>query len=76
MPALLIFPVRMTYPVISLLFESSQTHCPAELGKNRKDHHKLSLGPCHLPPLQPGKRRARIVGWTKVRGAAGFGAQP
>lgn len=63
--------MRITSPV---RFENPQAYCPAELGENRKGHCKLSLGPQHLPPPQPWKRKARIVRWTKVRGAAGFGS--
>lgn len=49
LPSLTDFPVRITYPVISLLFKNSQAYCPAQLGKNRKGHHK----PRSLSPPSP-----------------------
>lgn len=67
LPAL-IFPVR----IASMLFESSQAHSPTE---NSKGHHKLRLGPCHLPPPQPRKRSPYC--WPdKGEGSSWFRPQP
>lgn len=55
-----------------MLFENSQAHSPTE---NSKGHHKLRLGPCHLPPPQPRKRSPYC--WPdKGEGSSWFRPQP
>lgn len=64
--------MRITYPMISLLFENSRVYCPAELRENRKDHHKLIPGPCHLPALWPWEEKSPYCSLHKGEGSSRF----
>lgn len=49
------FPVRITYPVNSLLFENSQAYCPAELGRTGKTTTSSASVPVTFLPCSPGR---------------------